>query len=224
LIRVLQDQFFTRLGDSQKVEVDVRVMASSSAHIPQMIQGGHFREDLYYRLNVVPLHVPALQERVTDIPGLFHHFMMQSAMANGRPPRRLTEEAMVILQSYSWPGNVRQLKNVVEWILIMASGDPREDVRAEMLPPEVRSDTSLASSSHAANIVVLPLREARELFEREYLVAQVNRFGGNISKTARFVGMERSALHRKLRALGVHEGRYQEDESVAENNPELKIA
>jgi two-component system nitrogen regulation response regulator NtrX len=224
LIRVLQDQFFTRLGDSQKVEVDVRIMASSSAHIPQMVQDGHFREDLYYRLNVVPLHVPALQERVTDIPGLFYHFMAQAAMTNGRPPRRLTEEAMVILQSYSWPGNVRQLKNVVEWILIMASGDPRDDVQAEMLPPEVRSDMSLASSSHAPNIVVLPLREARELFEREYLVAQVNRFGGNISKTARFVGMERSALHRKLRALGVHEGRYQEDETVPENNPELKIA
>lgn len=200
-------------------------MASSSANIPQMIQDGHFREDLYYRLNVVPIQVPALQERVTDIPDLFHHFMTQSAMAHGYPPRRLTEEAMVILQSYSWPGNVRQLKNVVEWILIMASGDPRDDIRAEMLPPEVRSDTSLASSSQAHNIVILPLREARELFEREYLLAQVNRFGGNISKTARFVGMERSALHRKLRALGVHEGRYQEDEVPAEHpNPELKIA
>lgn len=225
LIRVLQDQFFTRLGDIQKIEVDVRIMASSSAHIPQMIQDGHFREDLYYRLNVVPLHVPALQERVTDIPDLFYHFMAQSAMAHGRPPRRLSEEAMVILQSYPWPGNVRQLKNVVEWILIMVSGDPREDVRAEMLPPEVRSDTSLASSSHTPNIVVLPLREARELFEREYLLAQVNRFGGNISKTARFVGMERSALHRKLRALGVHDGRYQEDEIAAcHPDPELRIA
>jgi two-component system nitrogen regulation response regulator NtrX len=132
---------------------------------------------------------------------------------------------MVILQSYSWPGNVRQLKNVVEWILIMAGCDAREDVRAEMLPPEVRSDTSLTSSSQAPNIVVLPLREARELFEREYLLAQVNRFGGNISKTARFVGMERSALHRKLRTLGVHEGRYQEDEAIAElSSDELKIA
>lgn len=225
LIRVLQDQFFTRLGDSQKVEVDVRITASSSANILQMIQDGHFREDLYYRLNVVPIQVPALQERVTDIPDLFQHFMSQSAMAHGCPSRRITEDAMVLLQSYSWPGNVRQLRNVVEWILIMAGGDPREDVRADMLPPEVRSDTSLTSSSHAPNIVVLPLREARELFEREYLLAQVNRFGGNISKTARFVGMERSALHRKLRALGVHEGRYQEDENAAEiSSPELKIA
>jgi two-component system, NtrC family, nitrogen regulation response regulator NtrX len=225
LIRVLQDQFFTRLGDSQKVEIDVRIMASSSAHIPQMIQDGHFREDLYYRLNVVPIQVSALHERVTDIPDLFHHFMSQSALAHGCPPRRLTEDAMVILQSYSWPGNVRQLRNIVEWILIMAGGDIREDVRADMLPPEVRSDSSLTSTSHAPNIVVLPLREAREMFEREYLLAQVNRFGGNISKTARFVGMERSALHRKLRALGVHEGRCQEDETTTEaTDHELKIA
>ncbi len=225
LIRVLQDQFFTRLGDSQKIEVDVRITASSSANIPQMIQDGHFREDLYYRLNVVPIQVPALQERVMDIPELFQYFMTQSALAHGCPQRRLTEDAMVILQSYSWPGNVRQLRNVVEWILIMASGEARDDVRAEMLPPEVRSDTSLTSSSQSPNIVVLPLREARELFEREYLLAQVNRFGGNISKTARFVGMERSALHRKLRALGVHEGRYQEDEAITELPAhELKIA
>lgn len=225
LIRVLQDQFFTRLGDSQKIEVDVRITASSSGNISQMIQDGHFREDLYYRLNVVPIQVPALQERVTDIPDLFQHFMAQSALAHGRPQRRLSEDAMVTLQSYSWPGNVRQLKNVVEWILIMAGGDARDDVKAEMLPPEVRSETSLTSSSQAPNIVVLPLREARELFEREYLLAQVNRFGGNISKTARFVGMERSALHRKLRALGVHEGRYQEDETASDlTSHELKIA
>jgi len=225
LIRVLQDQFFTRLGDNQKVEVDVRITASSSANIPKMIQDGHFREDLYYRLNVVPVQVSPLQERLVDIPDLFHYFMAQFAVAHGRPPRRLTEEAMVVLQSYSWPGNVRQLKNIVEWILIMASGDPRDDIRVDMLPPEVRSDTSLTSPSHTPNIVVLPLREARELFEREYLLAQINRFGGNISKTARFVGMERSALHRKLRALGVHEGRNLEDGAVTEHiNPELKIA
>jgi two-component system nitrogen regulation response regulator NtrX len=225
LIRVLQDQFFTRLGDSQKVEVDVRITASSSSNILQMIQDGHFREDLYYRLNVVPIQVPALQERVTDIPDLFQHFMTHAAQAHGCPQRKLTEDAMVILQSYSWPGNVRQLRNVVEWILIMAGGDPRDDVRADMLPPEVRSDSTLTATSHAPNIVVLPLREAREMFEREYLLAQVNRFGGNISKTARFVGMERSALHRKLRALGVHEGRYQEEDSVPESSStELKIA
>lgn len=225
LVRVLQDQFFTRIGDSQKVEVDVRITASSSANISQMIQDGHFREDLYYRLNVVPIQVPSLQERAADIPDLFYHFMAQSAVAHGRPTRRLSEEAMVILQSHSWPGNVRQLKNIVEWLLIMAGGDPKDEIHTEMLPPEVRSDISLPSSSHTPNIVVLPLREARELFEREYLVAQVNRFGGNISKTARFVGMERSALHRKLRALGIYEGRCQEDEAMGErSNSELKIA
>jgi len=225
LIRVLQDQFFTRLGDNQKIEIDVRVMASSSANISQLIQDGHFREDLYYRLNVVPIQVPPLSERVTDIPNLFNHFMTQLSASHGCAQRRISEDAMVILQAYSWPGNVRQLKNVVEWILIMAGGDSREDVPADMLPPEVRSDSALSSSSQAPNIIVLPLREARELFEREYLLAQVNRFGGNISKTARFVGMERSALHRKLRALGVHEGRYQEDEAPTEHSPhELKIA
>lgn len=225
LIRVLQDQFFTRLGDSQKVEVDVRITASSSGNVLQMIEDGHFREDLYYRLNVVPIQVPALQERVTDIPDLFNHFMGQAALVHGCSPRKLTEEALVILQSYAWPGNVRQLKNVVEWILIMGGGEPRDDIRQEMLPPEVRSDSALTSSSYAPNIVVLPLREAREMFEREYLLAQVNRFGGNISKTARFVGMERSALHRKLRALGVHEGRYQEEDvSTDSADSELKIA
>lgn len=225
LIRVLQDQSFTRLGDSQKIEVDVRIIASSSADVQEMIQGGHFREDLYYRLNVVPIQVPALQDRVTDIPDLIHHFMIRSAQAHGRPPRRLAEDAMVTLQSYSWPGNVRQLKNVVEWILIMAGGDAHEDVQSEMLPPEVRSDMPVTISSHAANVVVLPLREARELFEREYLLAQVNRFGGNISKTARFVGMERSALHRKLRALGVHEGRHSDEENGSDSTShELKIA
>lgn len=219
LVRVLQDQSFNRLGDSQKIEVDVRFIASTSANVQQRIQGGHFREDLYYRLSVVPILVPSLQDRVSDIPELFSHFMAQVAAAHGRSPRRLSEDAMAVLQSYVWPGNVRQLKNVVEWILIMAGGDLREEVRGDMLPPEVRSDVSLLVSS-ATNVAVLPLREARELFERDYLLAQVNRFGGNISKTARFVGMERSALHRKLRALGVHEGRHHDDEG----SDEIKIA
>lgn len=225
LVRVLQDQFFTRLGDHQKVEVDVRVMASSSADIQAMARDGHFREDLYYRLNVVPILVPSLQERAMDIPALFTHFMTQIALSQGCSPRRLSEEAMIVLQSYAWPGNVRQLKNVVEWLLIMAGGDSRSDIQVDMLPSEVRSDASFMASSQLPNIVVLPLREARELFEREYLLTQVSRFGGNISKTARFVGMERSALHRKLRALGVHEGRSQEDEATSESlSPELKIA
>lgn len=212
LVRVLQDHGFTRVGDDQKIEVDVRIIASSSANILQLIQDGHFRDDLYYRLNIVPIQVPALQERVTDIPDLFNYFMAQAARSQGRPQRRLSEDAMVVLQSYPWPGNVRQLKNVVEWILIMAGGNSSEDVRSDMLPPEIRCEGNLASSQ-STNIVILPLREARELFEKEYLLAQVSRFGGNISRTARFVGMERSALHRKLRALGINEGRHHDDDT-----------
>lgn len=206
LIRVLQDNAFSRLGDHQKIEIDVRIISSTSTNIMQNIQEGHFREDLYYRLNVVAIQIPPLRERVTDIPDFVDHFMRQSAATTGHPPRLLTEEAMIMLQHYDWPGNVRQLKNVVEWIMIMVSGDPRTPITVEQLPPEIRSDTPLPAIK-TPGIVVMPLREAREAFEREYLLAQVHRFGGNISKTARFVGMERSALHRKLRALGVYEGK-----------------
>jgi two-component system nitrogen regulation response regulator NtrX len=224
LIRVLQDQSFCRLGDHQKIDVDVRIIGATSANVQQTIKDGHFREDLYYRLSVVPITIPSLQERVTDIPLLMHYFMQQAASTHGRPVRVLSEEATIVLQSYEWPGNIRQLRNVIEWILIMAPGGPKDLVTIEMLPPEIRSD---ASFNHVGNpsIVVMPLREAREAFEREYLLAQVNRFGGNISKTARFVGMERSALHRKLRALGVHEGRGSEEEVEAESSAdEAKIA
>lgn len=221
LIRALQDQSFSRLGDHQKIEVDVRIIGATSANIQQAIKDGHFREDLYYRLNVVPIAIPSLQERVTDIPQLIHYFMQQAALAHGRPARILSEEATIVLQSYEWPGNIRQLRNVIEWILIMAPGGAKDVVTVDMLPPEIRSDTSF-NYLGSPSIVVMPLREAREAFEREYLLAQVNRFGGNISKTARFVGMERSALHRKLRALGVHEGRTQEEEP--ESSTEVKIA
>lgn len=221
LIRVLQDQSFSRLGDHQKIEVDVRIIGATSANIQQAIKDGHFREDLYYRLSVVPITIPSLQERVTDIPQLMHYFMQQAALTHGRPARILNEEATIVLQSYEWPGNIRQLRNVIEWILIMAPGGAKDVVTVDMLPPEIRSDTSF-NHLGSPSIVVMPLREAREAFEREYLLAQVNRFGGNISKTARFVGMERSALHRKLRALGVHEGRTQEEEP--ESSTEVKIA
>lgn len=223
LIRVLQDNAFCRLGDQQKIEIDVRVIAASSANVTQAMQEGHFREDLFYRLSVVPIPIPALHERVTDVPLLVDYFMKQASQAHGRPLRTLSEEAMVMLQSYPWPGNVRQLKNVVEWILIMSGGDHREPVRGEQLPPEIRSDVALPAIN-TPGIVVMPLREAREAFEREYLLAQVNRFGGNISKTARFVGMERSALHRKLRALGVYESKGGEEDGDDSPVPETKIA
>lgn len=211
LIRMLQEQNFNRLGDHQKIEVDIRIIAATSTNINQAIQDGQFREDLYYRLSVVPIQVPSLQERIIDLPLLIKHFMGLASTTHGRPARQLSEEAIITLQSYSWPGNIRQLRNVVEWILIMAPGSVRDVITVDMLPPEIYSEASLPHLQ-SPSVVVMPLREAREAFEREYLLAQVHRFGGNISKTARFVGMERSALHRKLRALGVYEGKHQEEE------------
>lgn len=166
---------------------------------------GRLREDLYYRLNVVPFRVPSLRERKEDIPALARHFMQLAAQAAGTQPRQLGEDALAALQAYDWPGNVRQLRNVIDWVLIMAPGDASEPVRADMLPSEIGAITpAVLRWEKSSEIMTLPLREARELFEREYLLAQVNRFAGNISRTSAFVGMERSALHRKLKLLGVN--------------------
>lgn len=224
LIRMLQDGAFVRIGGQQKIEVDVRVIATSSGPIERFLKEGKFREDLYYRLAVVPIHVPPLNQRISDIPLLAQAFMEKAALAQGVPARKFSEEALIILQSYSWPGNVRQLRNVIDWILIMNSGDPKESVQSDMLPPEICAGIPFVNNwAQAAEIVTMPLREAREAFEREYLLAQVNRFGGNISQTARFVGMERSALHRKLKALGAHEARYGNREDVEESLDSLEV-
>ncbi|MCB9948761.1 MAG: sigma-54-dependent Fis family transcriptional regulator [Rhodospirillaceae bacterium] len=205
IVRVLQEQTFTRVDGVHQVEVDVRVIASSNRDLPSEIEAGRFREDLFYRLNVVPIRVPPLAERREDVEVLARHFMVQSAEIQGLPPRILGDDAMAALQSYTWPGNVRQLRNVIDWLLIMAGGDSATPVRADMLPPEIGAITpAVLRADHGAEIMALPLRDARELFEREYLLAQVTRFGGNISRTAEFIGMERSALHRKLKGLGVH--------------------
>lgn len=205
IVRVLQEQTFERVGGSTRVEVDVRVMASSNRDLPAEIEAGRFRQDLFYRLSVVPIRVPSLTERREDIPILARHFMERSAEAAGLPKRDIGEDAMAALQAYDWPGNVRQLRNAMELLLIMATGDPREPIRADMLPPEIGAITpTVLKWDKGGEIMGLPLREAREVFEREYLLAQVTRFGGNISRTAAFVGMERSALHRKLKSLGVH--------------------
>jgi len=205
IVRVLQDQTFERLGGGKRVEVDVRVVATTNRDLQTEMAGGRFREDLYYRLNVVPVKVPPLRDRREDIPNLARHFMQLAATAAGVQPRPLGEDAMAALQAYDWPGNVRQLRNIVDWLLIMAPGDARETIRAEMLPTEIGAITpAVLRWEKSSEIMTLPLREARELFEREYLLAQVNRFAGNISRTAAFVGMERSALHRKLKLLGVN--------------------
>jgi two-component system nitrogen regulation response regulator NtrX len=205
IVRVLQEQTFERVGGGKRVEVDVRVMATTNRDLPTEINAGRFREDLFYRLNVVPLKLPSLRERREDIPVLAAHFMSWAATNAGVPVRPIGDDAMAALQAYDWPGNARQLRNVMDWLLIMASGDSREPIRADMLPPEIGAITpSVLRWEKSGEIMTLPLRDAREVFEREYLLTQVTRFGGNISRTAAFVGMERSALHRKLKLLGIN--------------------
>jgi two-component system nitrogen regulation response regulator NtrX len=204
IVRVLQEQVFERVGGNNRVEVDVRVVASSNRDLAAEIAAGRFREDLFYRLSVVPIRVPPLRDRREDIPMLVRHFMRRAAQSGGLTPREVGEDAMAALQGYDWPGNVRQLHNVVDWLLIMAPGDAKEPIRADMLPAEIGSIApTVLKWEKGGEIMTLPLREAREVFEREYLIAQVTRFGGNISRTAAFIGMERSALHRKLKSLGV---------------------
>jgi two-component system nitrogen regulation response regulator NtrX len=207
IVRVLQEQVFERVGGTARVEVDVRVVASSNRDLPSEIAAGKFREDLFYRLAVVPLRLPPLRDRREDIPLLVTTFMERSAKSAGLSPRPLGDDALAALQAYDWPGNVRQLRNVVDWLLIMAPGEAKEAIRADMLPAEIGSIApTVLKWDKGGEIMSLPLRDAREVFEREYLLAQVTRFGGNISRTAAFIGMERSALHRKLKSLGVLNG------------------
>jgi two-component system nitrogen regulation response regulator NtrX len=203
VLRVLVEQKFLRLGGAQKVAVDVRIISSTSRDLELEMREGRFREDLYHRLSVVPLRVPSLAERRDDIPELITFFIGQLAQASGLAPRRIGEDAIAVLQAHDWPGNVRELRNNIERLMILAGGDPNTVITSDMLPEEIGSNVPLPVNGGAEHLMSLPLREAREIFEREYLLAQINRFGGNISRTAEFVGMERSALHRKLRALGV---------------------
>ncbi len=205
ILRVLQEQRFSRLGSDAKIEVDVRVIASSSRDLKAEMAAGKFREDLFYRLNVVPVAMPPLAERRVDIPELARHFMAGAARHSGLPPRPITDEAMAVLQTTDWAGDVRQLRNSVEWMLIMAPGEPGSPITMEGLPPELTNAATSGMDPNAnGELISMPLREAREHFERAYLQAQLQRFGGNISRTANFVGMERSALHRKLKTLGLH--------------------
>jgi len=205
ILRVLVEQRFQRIGGGTKVHVDVRIVSSTSHDLQKEMVAGRLREDLYHRLNVVPIEVPGLSERREDVPDLVRYFVQTISVASGLPPRRIGEDAMAVLQSHDWPGNVRQLRNNVERLMILVGGDVDTLVTAEMLPNEIASPVPMSTNgAEGEHLMSLTLRDAREIFEREYLVAQVNRFGGNISRTAEFVGMERSALHRKLRALGVN--------------------
>ena len=204
ILRVLVDQTFQRSGGTAKVHVDVRIISSTARNLEEEIAAGHFREDLYHRLSVVPIRVPPLSERREDIPELIDYFMDQISAASGLPKRQIGQDAMAVLQSHVWPGNVRQLRNNVERVMILAGGGPEAIITADMLPQDVGSMVpAMPTSNNGEHIMGLPLREAREVFERDYLIAQISRFSGNISRTAEFVGMERSALHRKLKSLGV---------------------
>lgn len=204
ILRVLVDQNFQRVGGATRVHVDVRIISSTCKDIVGEIAAGRFREELFHRLNVVPIRVPALSERREDVPELIDFFMEQLSVASGLPRRSIAGDAMAVLQSHEWPGNVRELRNNVERLMILTKGDPDAEVTTDMLPAEVGALVpATPNGSGGEKLMSLPLREAREIFEKEYLVAQIARFSGNISRTAEFIGMERSALHRKLKSLGV---------------------
>lgn len=205
ILRVLIDQYFHRVNGATPVKVDVRFISSTARNLEVEIQQGTFREDLFHRLAVVPIRVPALAERRDDVPFLVEHFMDQLSEAQGLPVRSISQEALAVLQGHDWPGNIRQLRNNVERLLILAKGEPDSEISVDHLPSEIGTYLLSApnGTSDGEQLMALPLREAREIFEREYLLAQISRFGGNVSRTADFVGMERSALHRKLKSLGV---------------------
>ncbi|MBX9931715.1 MAG: sigma-54 dependent transcriptional regulator [Methylobacterium sp.] len=204
ILRVLVDQNFQRVGGTTRVHVDVRIISSSSRDLAEEIASGRFREDLFHRLSVVPIRVPSLSERREDVPELISFFMDQISGATGLPRRRIAEDAMAVLQSHDWPGNVRQLRNNVERLMILTHTDPDQEVSSEMLPTEIGALVpTTPNGAGGEKLMSLALREAREIFEREYLIAQIARFSGNISRTAEFIGMERSALHRKLKSLGI---------------------
>jgi two-component system nitrogen regulation response regulator NtrX len=204
ILRVLVDQNFQRVGGTTRVHVDVRIVSSTSKDVVVEIAEGRFREDLFHRLNVVPIRVPGLSERREDVPELITFFMDQLSISSGLPKRSIAADAMAVLQSHEWPGNIRELRNNVERLMILTKGDPQAEVTTEMLPAEVGALVpATPTGSGGEKLMSMPLREAREVFEKEYLVAQIARFSGNISRTAEFIGMERSALHRKLKSLGV---------------------
>jgi len=208
ILRVLTDQSYHRVGGQRPVKVDVRVLSATSKNLSDEIAGGRFREDLFYRLNVVPVRLPPLRERREDIPELVGHFLARFASDRRMATPSISDEAMAALQAHDWPGNVRQLRNIIERTIILAPGDRVSCIEVDLLPSEVLDNQGApGGSSTTMAIMGSPLREARESFEREYLKIQIRRFSGNISRTASFIGMERSALHRKLKALGIGDKR-----------------
>ncbi|MGN6849662.1 MAG: nitrogen assimilation response regulator NtrX [Sphingomicrobium sp.] len=212
ILRVLTDQSYTRVGGQRPIKVDVRVLSATSRNLQDEIAAGRFREDLFYRLNVVPVKLPSLRERREDIPELVSHFLARYATERRIAAPTISEEAMAALQAHDWPGNIRQLRNIIERTLILAPGDRVSRIDVDLLPSEILENQSAMSGANTAMAIMgSPLREARESFEREYLKIQIRRFSGNISRTASFIGMERSALHRKLKALGIGDKREGEE-------------
>lgn len=206
ILHVLQEQKFQKIGSSEQTTVDVRILASTNKDLQEEVREERFREDLFYRLNVVPIHIPALKERSQDIPELVEYFVKQLHKETGMPLQNFSKSAYDLLKQHSWPGNIRQLRNTVEWTLIMNAHTPGQEIGADKLPPELRGHSKISHNDADDGIsnlsyMELPLKEARDLFEKGYIDSQIKRFDGNISKTAEFIGMERSALHRKIKSL-----------------------
>lgn len=222
LVKVLTAQSFDKPGTGKPFEMDCRIISLTCRNIEQEIQAGKFNSDFYYRLNVVPVSVPPLSDRKEDISSLCEHFLKIYSQTTGKPEKRMSGEAISMMQSYEWPGNVRQLRSMVEWLLIMSQNDGGDVINITTLASDVFSAAPSVykplDPETNQDIMSMPLREARELFEKQYLLGQVNRFGGNISKTSHFIGMERSALHRKLKSLKVTDirtdGKEQEQEQA----------
>ncbi|USO03344.1 MAG: sigma-54-dependent Fis family transcriptional regulator [Rhodospirillales bacterium] len=213
IVRVLQEQNFTRLGGSKNIPYDVRIIASTNRNLEEEIKQGNFREDLYYRLSVVPLKIPLMRERLSDIPALAHFFMKLYCRQAGQPECAFSAEALTLLKRHEWPGNVRQLRNAVEWVMIMGGLEAGEEITRAHLPPDITGQGGALPSQRENDYLLLSLREARESFEREYLHSQISRFEGNVSETAKFIGMERSALHRKLKSLEISPSGKQDNDS-----------
>lgn len=233
ILRVLQEQKFQRVGGTSEIEVDVRIIASTNKDLEQAINTEKFRKDLYYRLSVVPIEMPPLYKISDDVPALTEYFIVRFAEQSGLNPCKFSSDVMDILKSYKWPGNIRQLKNVVEWLMIMQGSNGNDVVSVKDLPPEIAGKSSAelvnlnSNAPVQSNSFSVPLREAREIFEKDYLTSQIERFDGNISKTAEFVGMERSALHRKLKQLGIQNGsspKHQADTAEKSSNDDRKSA
>jgi len=220
LLKFLQDQ--TIIKNNKAVKLDIRFITSSTKDMQEEITQGKFRQDLYFRLNVVPLHVTNLAERKEDIPLLVKYFIKQLSRFSGLKEREFSDEAIAALQAYHWPGNVRQLRNVIEWTLIMnpPGAGILEKIKTDMLPQDIiNNSVNIPKPDNNLDMMSMPLREAREVFERQYLSAQMNRFNNNISKTSMFVGMERSALHRKLKMLSIHSA-----SKITDQDKELELA